>query len=390
MNQLITGATLPPLDPVAKSISDALSSQIQRDIQQNGPILFSQFMSAALYAPELGYYRNAFQKFGGGGDFVTAPEISALYSACIARQCAEVLEKLSGGDIFEFGAGSGMMAADILQTLHAMNILPKHYYILELSAHLKALQRETIFKKIPTLCDRVIWLERLPEKPMRGVVIANEVLDAMPVELFTWENGPIINQVDFQKEQFILIRDKKINRELQSRFEQYQIAFKNGYTSEVNLYLPAWIKSIAEFFSAGLLLLIDYGFPRREYYHPDRDQGTLMCHYRHRAHTDPFVFPGMQDITAHVDFTAVAEAAFDHHFSVAGFTNQASFLINCGLLSLVQQTENEKYRVQQNQQVLKLTSPAEMGELFKVMALTKNIDPDLGGFSNHNQLARLS
>lgn len=390
MNKLTTGATLPPLDPVAKSISDTLSLQIQREIQQNGPILFSQFMSAALYTPKWGYYRNAFQKLGDGGDFVTAPEISALYSACIAHQCAEVLEKFPGGDILEFGAGSGVMAADILQTLHAMNILPKHYYILELSAHLKALQRETIFKKIPTLYDRVIWLECLPLQPMRGVVIANEVLDAMPVELFTWKNGPIINRVDFQKEQFILIRDKKINRELQSRFEQYQIAFQDGYTSEVNLYLPAWIKSITEFFLAGLLLLIDYGFPRREYYHPDRDQGTLMCHYRHRAHTDPFVFPGMQDITAHVDFTAVAEAAFDYHFSVAGFTNQASFLINSGLLSLIQQAENEQHRVQQNQQVLQLTSPAEMGELFKVMALTKNMDLDLGGFSNHNQLARLS
>jgi len=378
-------ATLPSPHPIAKDISDRLFLHIQREIQQFGPIPFSRFMTQALYAPELGYYRNPLMQFGKRGDFMTAPVISSLFSYCIANQCAQI-----GGDIIELGAGDGTMAADILIALQKVKALPNQYAILELSAHLKAMQRETILKKVPDCLNRVIWLDRLPSQPIQGIILANEVLDAMPVELFVWENGPKMKRVDTQHNQLLLIHDDSIHEEMQARFAQCPISFERGYASEINLMLPAWINSMADMLSRGLILLIDYGFPRYEYYHSDRCQGTLMCHYQHRAHSDPLIFPGIQDITAHVDFTAIAEAAVHGDLTVAGFTNQASFLLNCGLLSFLGEAQDEMKRFQQNQQILQLTSPAEMGELFKVMALTKNIDIDLLGFAHHSQLARLS
>lgn len=381
--------TLPIPDSNAKIISDKLLSQITSEIKSTGEISFARYMELALYAPKWGYYRNAFKKFGKEGDFVTAPEMSPLFSYCLANQCAEILSELGGGDILEFGAGSGVMAADMLIFLKEKKQLPNHYYILEVSAFLKEQQRETIQKKIPECLDRVVWLESLPEKPIEGIVLANEVLDAMPVHQFIYKNG--IKECGVKIENDLLTQCilKKENPLLVSAIEKYAIHFSENYISEINLYLPGWIKSISEILSKGAVLIIDYGFPRHEYYHPDRTQGTIMCHYRHRAHTNPLAYPGLQDITAHVDFTAVAEAAVENDFSVAGFSNQAAFLMNCDLLSLMDNSMDEKNRFLQNQQILKLTLPSEMGELFKVMALTKKIEKDLLGFRSMNQLEKL-
>ena len=282
------------------------------------------------------------------------------------------------------------MAADILCALKAKNQLPDHYYILELSAFLKSMQRETIEKKIPDYLDRVVWLTALPEHPIRGVIVANEVLDAMPAHQFIYKNNRIHEcSVTIKNNQLTHDIFEDENPDLVSAVEKYDIAFSENYLSEINLYLPGWIKSISSCLAQGAAIIIDYGFPRHEYYHPDRSSGTLMCHYRHRAHTNPLVFPGIQDITAHVDFTAVAESAVENQFSVAGFANQAAFLINCGLLSLISKTSDEKKHFLQNQQVLKLTSPNEMGELFKVMGLSKNMDMAWMGFQTMNRAMRL-
>lgn len=381
--------TLPPLDSAAKALSDELMQQITQEIKSAGPMSFARYMSLALYAPTVGYYRNTFQKFGEDGDFVTAPEISNLYSYCIANQCAEILRALNGGDILEFGAGSGVMAADILIALKKINQLPTHYFIVELSAILQAQQLETIEKKIPDCLDRVIWLTALPENKIRGVILGNEVLDAMPVHQFIWNDGVKECGVTIQDDQLVSCVLESPNADLISRINNYTISFPKNYVSEINLQLSAWMKSVSDVLSSGVMLLMDYGFPRHEYYHPDRSQGTVMCHYRHRSHSNPLIFPGIQDITAHVDFTAVAEAASDHHCDVVGFTNQAAFLMNCGLLSFLDEAKDEKKRFLQNQQILKLTMPSEMGELFKVMAVAKNYHHALLGFHTTNQLARL-
>ncbi|PIZ04326.1 MAG: SAM-dependent methyltransferase [Gammaproteobacteria bacterium CG_4_10_14_0_8_um_filter_38_16] len=380
--------TLPSPDPAAKALSDQLNAQIIAEINQTGKITFARYMALALYAPQLGYYRNGLKKFGKGGDFVTAPEISPLFSYCIANQCAQVLEE-TGGDIIEFGAGTGVMAADILLALEKKKQLPDHYYILELSAALQSQQRETIQEKAPSCLDRVVWLSKLPEKDFQGVVLANEVLDAMPVNLFTVNQGIKSCGVVVDGNGLCFSVFEEEDDLLRHAIEKYQIDFAQGYLSEINLFLPAWIKSIATFLSKGVVLLIDYGFPRSEYYHPDRSQGTLMCHYQHYAHTNPLILPGIQDITAHVDFTAVAEAADACGLSVAGYTNQAAFLMNCDLLSLIDQNADEITRFNQHQQIKQLTLPGEMGELFKVMALTKKIRCALMGFQSMSQLVKL-
>lgn len=381
--------TLPIPDSDAKQLSDQLLSHIIAEIKKSGAISFARYMQLALYRPQLGYYQNALKKFGKAGDFVTAPEISPLFSYCLANQCAEILENLSGGDIFEFGAGSGVMAADILFALKEKNWLPNHYYILELSGFLKSVQHETIKNKIPELLDRVIWLEQLPEKPIQGVVLANEVLDAMPVHLFKINNGIKECGVAVENNQLVNCVFEKENLELISALKKYEIDFAENYSSEINLLLPGWIKSVATILSHGVVLILDYGFPRTEYYHRDRSAGTLMCHYRHRSHANPLIFPGIQDITAHVDFTAVAENAADQRFSVNGFTNQAAFLMNTGLLSFINNTIDEKKRFLQNQQILQLTLPSEMGELFKVIGLTKNYAQSLMGFAAINKVHAL-
>lgn len=367
----------------------AIKKLICDEIKQTGSITFARYMDLALYAPQLGYYRASRPKFGKEGDFVTAPEISSLFSACIAQQCKEISTHLPTFQILEFGAGSGKMACDILQTLARENTLPEKYFILEVSGFLQHTQKNKINELIPELADRVEWITSLPQN-FTGIILANEIIDAMPVHRFTvTESGIQEFYVVEEKNEFAWKLQSPSTSALTHAIEQLKL--QPYYESEINLFLPAWIQSLSECLKQGVILLIDYGFPQHEFYHPDRSMGTLMCHYQHRAHSDPLILTGLQDITAHVDFTQVADSAVNAELDVLGFTNQAAFLINLGLLSLLQQHADIHPKLQHvlTQQAKILTLPSEMGELFKVIALGKDYDESLQGFLTQDQRQRL-
>ncbi len=379
--------TLPQPDPFALQHSQKLLQRIIATIEAQGPISFAEYMRMALYEPGLGYYSAGAYKFGAEGDFVTAPEISPLFSRCVARQCLQVLNDIADGVIFELGAGSGRMALDILLEIERQGAVIPDYFILEVSADLKERQQQLFRTEGRRFFDKIHWLTEWPRAQISGVVIANEVIDAMPVHKFRWQGEWLEYYVTVVAGKLAWHLDQFSSAELAEALHQLQIDFSDGYDSEINLLLPSWIAGIADCLKQGLVLLIDYGFPRHEYYHPDRSQGTLMCHYRHRAHPDPLFLPGIQDMTAHVDFTAVAIAADAVGLDVRGFTHQAAFLINCGLATMLD-TASDHY-LQMSQQVKQLTLPNEMGELFKACALTKCYDPPLLGFQMMNQLERL-
>lgn len=378
----------PAADELAHS--EKLQALIRAEIAAaNGLITFARFMELALYAPGLGYYAAGARKFGEAGDFVTAPEISPLFSQCLAQQCQQVLQQIGGGDLLEFGAGTGTMASDILLELERLGSLPDHYFILELSADLQQRQQQTLRRRVPHLFERLQWLSALPDPGFKGVILANEVVDAMPVHLIRFEEqGVREGFVGWQEGCFVWCDRPLSTPELQQRIDMLcasldRESFCPGYTSEINLAQQGWIGSIAELLAQGVALIIDYGFPRHEYYHPERTGGTLMCHYRHRAHADPLILAGLQDITAHVDFTALAEAALAAELEVLGYTGQAQFLIATGLgerLAAIDQSDSRRY-LEVAQQVKKLTLPSEMGELFKVLALGRGYDGALNGFA---------
>lgn len=350
--------------------SQKLEAKILEEIDAQGAITFARYMELALYAPGLGYYSAGARKFGATGDFITAPEISPLFARCIARQCQQVLQHLGGGDILEFGAGSGILAADLLLELEKLNCLPKHYYILEISADLRERQQQLLKEKIPKFFAKIIWLDHLPEEKLQGVIIANEVLDAMPVHKFKMESGIKEYYVSAEGNNLIWHLGEPSNTILAEQIAA--LGLSEGYDSEINLIISNWIAGVSAILHQGLILLSDYGFLREEFYHPQRSMGTLMCHYRHHAHDNPLLYPGLQDITAHVDFTAVGEAAEKAGLVVAGYTNQANFLLNCGIAEMaVAQDAAEQYKL--SNQVKKLLLPSEMGELFKVMSLTRGI-----------------
>jgi SAM-dependent MidA family methyltransferase len=382
---------LPPPHSDAVAHSQRLISVIRQAINEaGGAIPFSEFMTKTLYAPGLGYYSAGVRKLGADGDFITAPEISPLFSQCVARQCQQVLAAFDERVILEFGAGSGIMAADIFKELERLDCLPTQYFILEVSADLQKRQRETLQAQVPQLLDRVQWLEGLPSQPLRGVILANEVLDAMPVQRFRLDEREVsefyvglANSNNNPSEtpfvwQVLPTRDEL----LRATVDALRPGLPIGYVSEMNLALPTWIQSVADSLAAGMVLLIDYGFPSREYYHPQRDQGTLMCHYRHHAHGNPLILIGLQDMTAHVNFTTLAEAAVAAGLHVSGYSNQANFLMACGLpelLSGLDPNDTQRYLLK-TQAAKTLILPSEMGELFKVMALTRHLDRPLLGF----------
>lgn len=349
---------------------------------------FVRFMQQALYAPGLGYYSSGQQKFGKKGDFITAPELSPLFSQCVARQCFQVLSSLTSPIILEFGAGSGVMAVDILLMLENLNVLPEAYWILELSVELQQRQMHLFKERAPHLLPKVKWLSTLPDSSFEGIILANEVLDAMPVHKFRMQNTLEEAYVAVKEKAFIWHWDQPSDS-LKKAIEQLDVDFTNGYESEINPFMEGWIKSLSACLSRGLILLIDYGFPRREYYHPDRSMGTIMCHYQHRAHSNPLLSVGLQDITAHVDFTAVAESAVNNDLDVEGYTHQAAFLIDCGITDLLQNAKDDIEQFNWNNQVKQLTLPSEMGELFKVVALTKEFEEELLGFRTLNRLETL-
>lgn len=389
-------------------------------------------MELVLYAPGLGYYSAGSAKIGSGGDFVTAPEISDLFSRCIARQCAQVLSA-TGGEILELGAGTGRMAAAVLESLAAAGVLPDRYSILEVSADLAERQRERLSSLPPSLRERVVWLDRLPERPVRGVVLANEVLDALPCQRFVVggagipaagvqgaadpaaavlgvghpgvgdpgasdpEGGRRVSGntalvesavmelgVSLQGDSFIeraASPDAALAGACESLLRELPQPLPRGYTSEVCLRLEPWIASVGECLERGLILLFDYGLPRSHYYHPQRVSGTLRCHFKQRAHDDPYVNLGVQDITAWVDFTRVAEAGAASGLDVTGFCTQAAFLLATGIEGFVAEAVGTVEMTRLAGEARRLLMPGEMGEAFKAMALTRDYDAALHGFA---------
>ena len=386
---------LPLPDSVALAYSAALTQRIRDEIAAAGGwIGFDRFMELALYAPGMGYYSGGAHKFGAAGAFVTAPELSPLFAQTLAAQVEQILA-LSAPQIIEVGAGSGRLAADLLLELEQRQALPERYGILDLSGELRARQRATLEQSAPHLLSRVEWLDALPER-FDGLVLANELLDAMPVHLVVWgteEDATILERgVAWAGDAFVW-SDRPAQGRLQERAAALaaECPLPPGFLSEICLAAADWTASWGNILGTGALLLIDYGFPRREFYHPQRGTGTLMCHYRHQAHAEPFFLPGLQDITAHVDFTAIVEAGHGAGLDFLGYTTQAIFLMNCGLTGLLERTpaENLARYLPQAQAAQKLISPAEMGELFKVIALGKGIDEILLGFAVGDRSATL-
>ena len=395
MSNGLSPAGLPPPSEEALQHSERLRALILANIAAaGGAISFAEYMDLVLYAPALGYYSAGAHKFGAAGDFITAPEISPLFARCLANQCAQVLQLLNGGVVMEVGAGSGAMAVDLLAAMAKLKCLPEKYFILERSADLRERQHALLAEKVPEFLDRVEWMDRLPNQPIRGVVLANELLDALPVHLFTMTEEEPLELFVGEKAGVLNWQGLPIrNVRLLTRITAIQQSVNDGglphgYTSEINLAADAWIRSLADVLEAGMLLVLDYGFPRSEYYHPQRTAGSLMCHYRHHAHDDPFVWPGLQDVTAHVDFTAMAEAADAASLHVAGYTTQGAFLLACGITEALAEFDGFA-QMRMAQGMKKLTLPHEMGELFKVMALTRDIEEPLKGFALHDMRARL-
>lgn len=379
-----------------KQHSARLVELIKKEIEQAGGwIDFARYMELALYAPGLGYYSAGQQKFGEQGDFITAPEISPLFSRTLANPVADILTVMQGGDVLEFGAGSGAMAAECLHALQQKNVLPDRYLIIELSAELRERQKQTIKARVPALIDRVHWLDQLPEEKIKAVVLANEVLDAMPVQRFVIEQGRIKSlAVSVQDEQLILRAvDASENLKIQVQHieKNLQQEFSEAYCSEINPGIELWMQSIADILQQGAVYLIDYGYPQSEFYLLERTMGTMMCYYRHRAHDDALWYPGLQDITAFVDFTSVAEAAVESGMDVEGFASQANFLLDAGLAQIAEQEMqgDMQQQVKIAQQLKTLTLPSEMGERFKVLGLSINIDLQMPGFGFRNNLSHL-
>ena len=387
-------ALLPIPSPQAQALSQQLSDLIQQKIKNAGGwINFADFMHMALYTPGLGYYSGGAQKFAdvktGAGDFVTAPEISPLFAKTLALQAAQILVATQG-DILELGAGTGRLAVDLLLELQDLNALPEQYFILEVSAHLRQVQQEALQKNLPpNLFNKVVWLNEL-SKTFSGLVLGNEVLDAIPAHILHktaagWRERGVGFDGDFTWQDADLSQSNLAANLPANIVEKLPI----GYITEVNLAASALLRSLVETLETGVILMIDYGFGAAEYYHPQRNQGTLMCHYQHYAHDNPLINIGLQDITAHVDFTQIAQVTNlksswqAHGIRLAGYVNQAQFLINCGILTILQQfSPQDSSYIKLAAAAQKLLSPAEMGELFKVIGFTKNMDEDLIGFKS--------
>ncbi len=412
---------LPPPPPEALAHSERLHELICSDIAANGGwIPFSRYMELALYAPGLGYYSAGARKLGAAGDFTTAPEMTPFFGQTLARPLAQLIR--SGlPDLLEVGAGSGALAASLLEALERLDALPASYQILEVSADLRERERDTLARRVPHLLDRVQWLNGLPPG-FEGVVIGNEVLDAMPVELVQWRpDGPPLrggvtvmqmergtpgehqgpqaraasaaecNDTVHGASARLLSEFRALDQRGQPALDEAiaQLARRGlpgilnaPYTSEIGLAASAFLRSLIGSVSRGVLLFIDYGFAATEFYHPQRSEGTLICHYQHRSHDQVLLWPGLQDITAHVDFSAMARTARASGCALLGYTSQAHFLINCGVTDLLAQTpaQDALHYLPQSNAVQRLLSPTEMGELFKVIGFARNWQGTLIGF----------
>jgi SAM-dependent MidA family methyltransferase len=359
----------------------ALAQEISR---RGGWMSFESYMDFVLYAPGLGYYSAGARKFGRGGDFTTAPEVSSLFGACVAQQCREILSEVNHGSMLEIGAGTGKLAVDVLRRLDALGCLPERYFILEISADLRERQRVLIAKCIPHLQQRVIWLDVVPEAPWDGVIIANEVLDALPVLRFRWhEAGCQELGVARDRDAFVWSpREASDTVSQHCRRLEASVGWDDGYVSEYCPRLEPWTKAVAASLRTGAVLWFDYGLPRKQYYLPERHEGSLICHFRHRALTDPFLYPGLQDISAWVDFTLLAEASVAADFDLAGFTTQAFFLAGLGIdAEMRSMAGDEQQFARLAVEARQLLMPGEMGERFKSMAWTRGLSIELSGFA---------
>ena len=385
---------LPEPPAELKHLSNQLSSRIRDSFGSDGMMPWSRFMEMALYEPGLGYYSAGLHKLGETGDFITAPELGPLFASCLARQVAGLADTLGDYDILEAGAGTGQLAADLLRQLPPGQ-MPRRYLVLERSADLRQVQSERIEATVPELADRVEWLDQPPEADWQGVLIANEVLDAFAVERFLIADDGV-------RQLCVTMQDNRFawsSREAPAKLAEAvnhvaitaQTEFAPGYRSEINLHMADWLNAITRKMTRGLALFIDYGYPRREFYLPERSDGTMMCHYRHRAHDDVFFWPGLQDITAWVDFTALAEAADLNALEVEGYVSQAMFLLGCGLDQVLtqQSLDSEDGGLALSAQARELTLPGLMGEKFQVMGLGRGLSEPLCGFSLQDLRYRL-
>jgi SAM-dependent MidA family methyltransferase len=374
--------SLPEPAPEARAHSDRLLAAIRHEIvASGGAVPFSRYMELALYAPGLGYYSAGATKFGAAGDFVTAPELGRMFGACIAQALAPVLDEIgAGADIVELGGGSGAFATAALPRLAELGALPARYRILEPSADLRERQRERLQAELPAdLFGRVEWLDGLPDAPWQGVLFANEVLDALPATRFAIVDGEVMEEhvgldasgalqrVDRPADQMVSAAVRHVERQLAQPFAE-------GYRSELLVQLPYWLQAVGGALERGLMLFVDYGYPRREFYLPERRDGTLICHYRHRAHADPFFLPGLQDLTSFVDFTAVAEAGQMAGFELAGYSSQAMFLLGNGLDRLIAEGPDDALSMHRRAgEARRLVLPGEMGERFKAIGLQRGM-----------------
>lgn len=390
-------SSLPEPSAEARAQSARLLELIAAEIGRSGGwVPFSRYMELALYAPGLGYYSGGARKFGPGGDFITAPELTPLFGQALATQVEQGM-RASAMALIEVGAGTGLLAADMLLELERRACLPDTYEILELSGELRERQFDTLATRVPHLASRVRWLDALPDR-FAGVVVANEVLDVMPVHLVVsraqglFERGVAL-AADVPGAGRLCWADRPASGAVLAGAQALDLPVpeQGEYVTELNLAGNAWVAAWAERIERGLMLLIDYGYPRAEYYLPSRSGGTLLCYYRHHAHGDPFLWPGLNDITAFVDFTAVAEAAYGAGLDVLGYANQAQFLFNCGVLDCLERRgarESADY-IRAARAAQRLTAPHEMGELLKVLALGRGVEPPLQGFVRGDRLHTL-
>lgn len=357
-----------------------------------GWLPFDEYMRFALYAPGLGYYSAGAAKLGAAGDFITAPELSPLFGTCLARHCAQVLAATGGGDLLELGAGSGRLAHDLLTGLQAMDAPPARYRILEVSADLRARQQALLGALPVALASRVEWLDAPPADDWRGALVANEVLDALPVQCFSWRDAAFERGVALDAAGLPAWSERPAAPALASEVRRLQqdagAAWPSGYRSELCMQAQPWIDAVTQRMTQGVALFVDYGLARRDYYHPHRHAGTLRCHYRHQAHDDPFAHPGLEDITAWVDFTRVAEAADAADLEVLGYATQSGALLGLGIEQHITAIADGPLRARRASEARQLLMPEEMGETFKFIALGRGFGGELSAFA-HQDLRRL-
>ena len=385
---LIPMPTMPIASEIEIQLSEQLKTKIIQSIHSNdGWISFDRFMELALYDPEFGYYTGNLRKFGEKGDFVTASEISSFFAKTMCIQFEEIFLSLDK-NIIEIGAGSGKFALEVIQSLDSKKI--DHYFILEISHSLRKHQYELLIKNLPPhLFGKVQWIDQIPQE-YNGIIFCNELLDALPIDLIKKSSGiPYQKGVALENDLFIW-KDKAI-KDL-STYDHINLeSLPDNYLAEDAIHIKSWINNISESISKGVVIIIDYGFNHSEYFHEQRSQGTLMCHFKHHAHDNPLIQVGIQDITSHVNFSYVAREASSKGLHINGFISQANFLINCGILELLEKVniEDSVLYMKSVSEIQKLLSPSEMGDLFKVMTIEKNIDINLVGLKNNNKVKTL-